>query len=140
MGAVFGLALDALVAAVGEGDAACPSPMTCPMGNQTCHRSGHSRVFQRHGQHFTFVRRGLATHTYILGLQVGMLYQLWGLTYVNITYFGLFGAPGIHPWPTRRPDKLRITLNQTWLRPGKSCDNAATVVLGTMLCSLEGCS
>ena len=43
------------------------------------------------------------TNTYIhrhiyqsipLGLQVCKYYLLWGLKYVNMTYFGLFGAPG----------------------------------------------
>ena len=34
---------------------------------------------------------GFLTH---LGLQVCKQYLLWGLKYINMTYFGLFGAQG----------------------------------------------
>ena len=39
------------------------------------------------------VCNGAAT-TLSLGLQVCKCYLLWGLKYVNMAYFGLFGAPG----------------------------------------------
>ena len=31
----------------------------------------------------------------ILGLQVYKYYLLWALKYIDMTYFGLFGAPGL---------------------------------------------